>query len=132
MGRKKKTISKRGLQVIRDLAERGVTETDIAKALGISFDTWLRIKREDETTRDVLEQARMIEHDSLFGVLYEKAVKGDSTSAMFLLKTRHGYKEGAEVQNNNAVAVQITLPGSMKPEDYIKTMQINQEDNGTK
>ncbi|MCC5927593.1 MAG: hypothetical protein JJU41_13660 [Bacteroidetes bacterium] len=132
MGRRKKTISKRGHQIIRDLAQRGVNETDIAKALGLGYDTWVRIKREDETTREVLEQARMIEHDKLFGVLYEKAMKGDSTASMFLLKTRHGYKEGAEVQNTNAIAVQITLPGSMKPEEYIKTMQINQQEDETK
>lgn len=120
MGRKKKTLPTNGLQTIRDLAERGVKETDIAKALGISFPTWQRIKEENEVARETLEEARQIEENKLFGMLYEKAMKGDSTAAMFLLKTRHGYREGAEVVSANQVNVKITLPGSLNPDEYLK------------
>lgn len=120
MGRRKKTLPTNGLQTIRDLAERGVKETDIAKALGMSFPTWQRIKEENEEARETLEEARQIEENKLFGVLYEKAMKGDSTAAMFLLKTRHGYREGAELVNANQVNVKITLPGSLNPDEYLK------------
>jgi hypothetical protein len=124
MGRRKKTLPANGIAIIRELASRGVKETDIAKALGISYNVWNRIKHTDERAKNAVEEARQVEHDELFGILYEKALKGDSVPAMFLLKTRHGYKEGAEATTNNAVAVQITLPGSMKPEDYLKAIEV--------
>ena len=128
MGRKKITLPSNGLDTIRNLAERGVKETDIVKALGISYPTWLRIKEENEEARQVLEEARQIEENKLFGVLYEKAMKGDATSAMFLLKTRHGYLEGNQQVNANQVNVKITLPGSMDPEDYRKKIEVQNAD----
>ena len=120
MGRRKKNLPANGLEIIRNLAEKGVRETDIAKSLGMCFDTWLRIKNENPEALKALEEAKQIEENELFGILYEKAVKGDSVAAMFLLKTRHGYREGAEVTNANQVNVKISVPGSMKPEDYLK------------
>lgn len=120
MGRVKKKLPDGGLEKIRSLAERGVKETDIAKALGMSFPTWKRIKEENDQAREALQEARAIEEEKLVGVLFEKAMNGDTTAAMFLLKTRHGYLEGKEVVNANAVNVQITVPGSMNPEEYKK------------
>ncbi len=120
MGRNKIVLKEKDYDKIRTLAERGVKETDMVKALGISYPTWKRLKEEDEKALEVFEEAKKIEEDALVGMLYEKAMKGDSTAAMFLLKTRHGYKEGAEQVNANQVNVKITLPGSMEPDQYLK------------
>lgn len=127
MGRKKITLKKTDYSKISRLAERGVSEVDICEALGISFPTWARLKKEDEKALEAFETARRKEERELVGVLYEKAMNGDSTCAMFLLKTRHGYLEGKEVVNANAVNVQITLPGSMQPEDYKKQLEVENE-----
>lgn len=127
MPQPKKTIPKNGLQKIRSLAERGVSEVDIAKSLNMSYKTWQRIKEEDPDARNVLEEARQIEETKLVGVLFEKAMKGDATSAMFLLKTRHGYREGAELVNANQVNVRITLPGAKDPTEYLKEVEANNE-----
>jgi hypothetical protein len=128
MGRRKRLLPTDGLEIIRKLGARGVRESDIWKALGLSYKSWSRIKRENDEARLALEEARMMEHDDLYGVLYDKAVKGDSTAAMFLLKTRHGYKEGAEQVTANQVNVKITLPSSMRPEQYAKSMEVNSND----
>jgi hypothetical protein len=128
MGRKKIKLPSNGLDIIRRLAERGVKETDIARALGMSFKTWKRIKDENEEARETLEEARQIEENKLFGMLYEKAMEGDTVSAIFLLKTRHGYREGAELVNANQVNVKITLPGSMDPDDYRKKLEVQNAD----
>ena len=128
MGRKKIKLPSNGLDIIRNLAERGVRETDIARALGMSFKTWKRIKDENDEARETLEEARQIEENKLFGILYEKAMKGDTVSAIFLLKSRHGYKEGADQVNANQVNVKITLPGSMDPEDYRKKIEVQNAD----
>jgi len=132
MGRKKKNLPPDALETIEKLASRGVRETDIARALGVSWGVYWRIKNENEAVKKTLEQARMIEHDALFGQLYEKAMKGDSTAAMFLLKTRHGYREGADVVAANQVNVKITLPGSMKPDEYKKMMEVKTDGHSTK
>lgn len=122
MARRKKEIPQNGLETIRRLAERGVRETEICKAFGMSYRTFQRIKDENEEVRETLEEARMIEERQLFDVLFEKAILGDSTCAMFLLKTRHGYQEGAQVVNPTQVNVQITLPGALKPKEYIEKL----------
>jgi len=43
MSRTKKLIPRDGLAKIRDMASRGHTEKDIARALGMSATTWTRI-----------------------------------------------------------------------------------------
>jgi hypothetical protein len=129
MPQPKKTLPKNGLQKIRNLAERGVSETDIAKSLGMSYKTWQRIKEEDPNAKDVLEEARQIEETKLFGILFEKAMNGDSTAAMFLLKTRHGYREGAELVNANQVNVKITMPGAKDPVSYLKEVEENSHES---
>lgn len=124
MPRKKIQLKKTDYNKIRRLGARGVSEVDITKALGISFPTWKRIKEEDEQALEALEEARREEESELVGVLYEAATKDKNlTAAMFLLKARHGYKEGAEQVNANQVNVKITLPGSMEPHEYLKEVE---------
>jgi len=121
MGRKKIQLKKTDYSKISRLASRGVNETDIVKALGISYPAWLRIKDEDEKARQALDEARRKEEAELVGVLYEAAVNEKNlTAAMFLLKARHGYKEGAERVQANQVNVKITLPGAKDPVQYLK------------
>lgn len=124
MGRKKIQLKTTDYSKIRRLGARGVSEVDICKALGISYPTWKRLKEEDEEALEALEEARREEESELVGVLYEAATKDKNlTAAMFLLKARHGYKEGAEQVNANQVNVKITLPGSMEPDQYLKTVE---------
>jgi hypothetical protein len=52
-------------------------------------------------------------------------MNGDSTSAMFLLKTRHGYLEGKQHVSANQFNVQISVPGSMDAEQYQKKIEVN-------
>lgn len=120
MGRHKKQPPDNAVQKVTNLAKRGVAETKIAKSLGVSFDVWLRWKTEIEEIRKAFQQARQIEEEALVGVLYEKAMNGDRTSAIFLLKARHGYIEGRENVNANQVNVQITLPGAKNEKQYLE------------
>ena len=126
MGRKKIQLKKTDYSKISRLASRGVNEVDIVKALGISYPVWLRIKEEDEQALQALEEARRKEEAELVGVLYEAAIKNKNlTAAMFLLKARHGYKEGAEQVNASQVNVKITVPQSMNPDEYKKLVEVN-------
>ena len=129
MGRKKIQLKNTDYSKISRLASRGVNETDIVKALGISYKSWLRIKDEDENALQALEEARRKEEAELVGVLYEAAVNEKNlTACMFLLKARHGYKEGADRVNASQVNVKITMPGSMEPHEYLKAIEVNNAD----
>jgi len=118
MGRPKKVIPADKLPIIQELAARGVSERSIAAACGVHDNTvFLRIRREQPEVQAALDRGRAVEHDKLVGVLFDAATKdGNIVAAMFLLKARHGYKEGE--QQTQQVSVNITLPGAMKPEQY--------------
>jgi hypothetical protein len=124
MPRARKKLPRKGLQIIADCASRGVKETDLAKALGMSHSTWRNIRENDPIVKEAYEAAKSIEHDQIFGKLYEKALNGDTVACIFLLKTRHHYREQAEIPT--APNVTINLPGSMSPEQYAKLINIQQ------
>ncbi len=127
MANPKKTLKENDYGIISRLGERGVSETDICKALGMSYKTWQRIKEEDPRALDALEEARRVEESELVGVLFESATKDKNlTACMFLLKTRHGYLEGAQQVAANQVNVQITLPGAKDPVSYLKEVEQNE------
>lgn len=46
------------------------------------------------------------------------AQKGIVIAAMFLLKARHGYREGDQGETANRVSITFALPGAMKPEQF--------------
>jgi len=119
MARPPKLPPKNAIAIIQELGSRGCSEKSIAYALGTSADTWRRWKEDYPEILEAFEQARAVEHDSLVGVLYDKAMGGDSIAAMFLLKSRHGYRDGGvTIEDNRNVKIGIMLPQSLNPEQY--------------
>lgn len=130
MARPRKTLPKNGLEIIRDCASRGVSETDLAKALGMDHKTWRRLRDENPETKAAWEEAKAIERDQLVGVLFEAATKDNNISAaMFLLKARHGYRDHGATEGDDQGRVSITfnLPAPMKPTDYGRLVEQPQE-----
>jgi hypothetical protein len=121
MSRTKKLLPKGGLEKIRDLASRGHSERDIARALGMAPNTWTRLKDENPEAQDALDAGRSVEHLALYGKLYSKAVDdGDIVALLFLLKCRHGYRETLDITQTNAVQVIFQIPAALAPEEYAK------------
>lgn len=118
MSRLKKLLPKNGLAKITDLASRGFSEKDIGRALGMSSNTWTRIKNEDPAARDALDEGRCKEHEQLFGTLFHMAVVEKNLIALiFLLKARHGYSDaGITMDGRNTIV--INLPGAVSMETY--------------
>jgi len=123
MPRPKKQLPRNGLQIIRDMAAAGNREIDIARALGMSYDTYHRIKGEFPPAAEALEEGRGIEHQALVGSLFDAAMKGNVVAAMFLLKTRHGYREGYMVEHNSTVNVRFEMPGALPVTQYEKLIE---------
>jgi len=90
----------------------------------MSVDTWRRVKEEDLRTLEALEQGRAIEHDALVGKLFEMAMGGNVVAGLFLLKARHGYREGHTVEYQHNVRLTVELPTALSPDKY--EMVVNQ------
>lgn len=108
-----------------DACRRGVSEVRIARSLGINYRTWMRLRDEDERIAGVLAESRKIEEEELVAVLLDKARDGETTSLIFALKSRHGYRDqGAPQAAADArVNVVINLPAaSASAEEYARTI----------
>ncbi len=113
---------------ILDMASRGVSKAGIARGVGASpklLNVWLD---QYPKLREAFDEGREREHGELFGALYDSAKDGNVTAAIFLLKTRHGYREGDQGDLANRVSIEFKLPGPMKLEDFGRV--IEGEDHG--
>ena len=110
------------LQQIRALASTGFSKRGIAAHFGVSESTWQGWIDNDPELDDAFKEGREQERFALHNALYKKAMNGDGPAAMFLLKSRHGYREGDQADQANRVAIQFVLPAAMKPEDYKPTV----------
>ena len=109
--------------VIITLASTGFTKQGCARHFGVGLNTFNRWLEEDEVLSEAFAQGREQERQTLHNVLYRLAVEEkDKISAMFLLKARHGYKEGDQQEQANRVSITFNLPGAMTAEQY-KTVE---------
>ena len=110
---------KAAADIVRKLTARGISEISIAKALGVSRHIWEGWRDNFPLIQAAWEEGRGIEHDKLFNVLFEAATKsGNLVAAMFLLKTRHGYRENQDITIQNKVAVTFEVPGALPANVY--------------
>lgn len=137
MPKPKRTVPARingkcGYEVITELAERGVRQRDIARALGMSRNTLRRILNEDQKAMDAYEAGRCVEHEALRGFLFTQAERGNVAAAMFLLKARHGYIDNPKPEpQGNRVRLEVTLPMPFTETQYLQDLAARQEKNIT-
>lgn len=92
-------------KTVTDYAAVGVPQDDIALLCGISKNT-LRKHYEDE-----LKFGGIKANAAVAGALYNKAMKGDTTSQIFWLKTRAKWSEKIDLGLTDAVKLVINRPG---------------------
>jgi hypothetical protein len=118
-GRPRKNPPADAAQRIQAAASQGASLIGIANACGVGRDVLSRWFEETPALRDALDMGREEERKQLHNVLFELATKEkDKIAAMFLLKARHGYREGDQEQQANRVSITFTLPGAMKPDQF--------------
>jgi hypothetical protein len=123
--RRKYLVPDQHIAQVMDACRRGVSEVRIARSLGINYRTWMRLRDEDERIAGALAESRKIEEEELVAVLLDKARDGETTSLIFALKSRHGYRDqGAPQAAADArVNVVINLPAaSASAEEYARTI----------
>lgn len=108
-------------QKLMEMAAQGYNMKGLAYRLGTCYDTlkkWLELYPE---LQQALDEGREREHNALFTSLYDNATKGGNvTAAIFLLKARHGYREGDQSEIANKVSINFQLPGALRLEDFTK------------
>ncbi|HBS77791.1 MAG: hypothetical protein CMK99_12725 [Pseudomonas sp.] len=108
-------------ETLLELAASGYNKKGLAYRLGTTVETlnkWLEIHPE---LQRALDEGREREHHALFNALYENATKGGNvTAAIFLLKARHGYREGDQSEIANKVSINFQLPGALRLEDFAR------------
>ena len=118
-GRKPKAPPAGARELVLALAADGFTQLGIALRLGTSADTLRRWLEEHPDLAEAFEQGRENERWALHNMLYRQAMEhGNPTAAMFLLKARHGYKEGDQSGTGSRVNVTIALPGAMTLQQF--------------
>lgn len=123
--RRKYLVPDQHIAKVVDACRRGVSEVRIARSLGINYRTWMRLRDEDERIAGAIAESRKIEEDELVAVLLDKAREGETTSLIFALKSRHGYRDQGTPQAaaDARVNVVINLPAaSASAEDYARTI----------
>jgi transposase-like protein len=132
-GRKKKQPPPSTAKIVRGMAAGGYSLVGIARELGTSKDTLLRWLDEQPELREAYEQGKETERYSLHNMLYRQAMqKGNATAAMFLLKSRHGYREGDQTEQGNRVSITFALPGALGLEEYKRLQDVANKREGAK
>lgn len=118
-GRPHIVIGAKGLKIIEAMAAKGCLLETIAKALRMSHDTLEACRRRQPEVAAALDRGRGVLHDELVSLLVQQARAGQFVPAMFLLKTRFGYKEGVQVDMNVEHGGVLVVPAEMTVEQYL-------------
>ena len=122
VGRAHLAVTPTGLKVIKKMAANGNHLETIAAALGMSHDTLEQCRRRQPEVAAALERGRAEQHDELVEILMQQARAGAFVPAIFLLKSRFGYREGFVVDANVHVDLGgvLLLPAEVTVEQYLE------------
>lgn len=126
VGRPRKQPPPDAAKRVEDLAAAGCTVVDLAAALGTTRETLRRWMTENEALQLAFTVGRERERDELHRMILRDARDGEkpNINAMFLLKARHGYREGEPIESGAPrISVTFNLPGAMSPDQYMKTVR---------
>jgi predicted transcriptional regulator len=81
--------------ITEKMASEGYSQVGIAKHFGVSRETFKRWCDEYESIQEAFDVGRETERVKLHSLIVQAAIanKGANVNAMFLLKTKHGYRE---------------------------------------
>lgn len=101
------------------LASDGFSIIGIARQMGVGKDAFAGWLDRNPALKDAFDAGREMERHALHNLLYRQAMEqGNATAAMFLLKARHGYREGDQSAQGDRVSVTIALPGAMTLQQF--------------
>lgn len=87
------------LKQVERLASQGLTQQQIADALGISERSFRNYKEKFAEFADAIKKGKAKGIARVTNKLFEKIETGDTTSIIFFLKTQGGWKEASKVEH---------------------------------
>jgi len=90
-------VTQETLETVERLATRGMTYQQIAYYLGISNPQLSIIRKEDELLNLYLERGKSKGIEAVSGMLFDKAMAGDTIAGIFYLKCIAGWRETTNV-----------------------------------
>lgn len=119
-GRPRKNPPRNAVELIHDLAADGFSVRGVAARLGTSQDTLRLWFERHPKLQEAFEQGREAERYALHNKAFQMAMEGNISALMFLLKARHGYREGDQGDTANRVSINFTLPGALPMAQFIE------------
>lgn len=114
-------------ETISELARTGSTKKGIAHRLGTSLETLSAWMEQYPALQDAFDAGREGEHLALYTKMFELAMAGNVVANIFLMKTRHGYREGDPIDQGNRVSINFQLPGAMSLSAFGKVIEHGSE-----
>ncbi|MES2846131.1 MAG: hypothetical protein V4747_13965 [Pseudomonadota bacterium] len=110
---------------MEDLTARGVNLTSIAKVLGMDTATLRLVRQRQPEVEEAYQRGLAREEEVLVGNLRRAANDGNVVAAIFLLKSRHAYKEGVAlgVSVNLHTGGVLVVPERETVEAYLERMR---------
>lgn len=100
VGAAKWVVTDTGIKMVEDLTARGVTLTSIAKVLGMDTATLRLVRQRQPEVEEAYQRGLAREQEALVGNLRRAADEGNIVANIFLLKSRHAYREGEPMEVN--------------------------------
>jgi hypothetical protein len=124
-GRSHFVVGARGIKIIEELSARGCHLTTIARALRMSKDALQACRARQPEVEEAYQRGLATEHDALVSNLRTAANEGNVVANLFLLKARHGYREGVPLEINTTVNMGgvLVVPADMTVEEYLARKQ---------
>lgn len=95
---RKGTEAEISLAVVEALASNGLTKEQVALCIGLSADTFTRREKENPEIFAAYARGKARGVSRVANMLFEKALAGDTTSAIFYLKARAGWRDTQAVE----------------------------------
>ena len=124
-GRSHFVVGARGIKIIEELSARGCHLTTIARALRMSKDALQACRQRQPEVEEAYQRGLATEHDALVSNRRTAANEGNVVANLFLLKARHGYREGVPLEINTTVNMGgvLVVPAEMTVEEYLGRKQ---------
>lgn len=105
------------IEQVEALAQRGLTQGQIADALGVSLATLQRRRQDSEEFDAALKKGTALGIAAVANRLMERINSGDTTAMIFFLKTRAGWKE-TQVLEAEIRPAHFVAPSELTPEAW--------------
>lgn len=122
-------VTKADIAKVQRWASESASKGAIARRLGMDQKTFRALMEQNPEFRAAYDEGVEAEHQMLVNALKRQLDKSP-VPAIFLLKTRHGYREGDQSEQGNRVSVTFNLPGAQPLEAFRRGTVIEHNANG--